>query len=461
MSDATRLWNRAWYGPVSSARYWLITRAVLALAAIDTWLLMIPRGGRYGAGGFNVAHFSFIDALFPVPTPRAYVGIILVSGFFAALGATGILRRPGLLLLTAVYSASWMMSQLDSYQHHYFLSWVFLCIALGPHLAARDAFDPAPLLPRTLQAWSFKLLAAFGAVLYSFTAVSKTEAEWRSGEVLIRINASDGKIEPLRQFASNLGFSDATFWTLMGHSVVLLQVGIAAAYLSYVVYGERPPAPVRWVRALGLVLALSFHAGAEYFGLRIGWFSYYMFVMTLGFFLPDVAVRAFGWALTWPWRTLVGRLDPQDGADDAPRAPASVALAVLSLALVLGVLVLLMGPALDLPGTDWALPAIAALVLAVTAVRLVRHGARSALAAVLAAALAAAALHVTVERSDARYDYYRFIGGDASRRGELESAIEAYGFANTYAPEGESRFQKVVDLRRRIAKTPPRAPKRP
>jgi hypothetical protein len=48
---------------------------VLALAAVDTWLLMIPRGGRYGAGGFNVAHFAWIDALFPVPTPRAYVGI--------------------------------------------------------------------------------------------------------------------------------------------------------------------------------------------------------------------------------------------------------------------------------------------------------------------------------------------------------------------------------------------------
>ncbi|MEZ4268893.1 MAG: HTTM domain-containing protein [Myxococcota bacterium] len=452
MSDGSRIWNRAWYGPVSSARYWLITRAVLALAAIDTWLLMIPRGGRYGAGGFNVAHFAWIDSLFPVPTPRAYVGTILLSGFLAALGATGVLRRPGLLLLTAVYSASWMMSQLDSYQHHYFLTWVFLCIALGPHLAARDAFAPTPAEPRTIQAWSFKLFAAIGAVLYAYTAVSKTEPEWRSGEVLIRINDSEGKLEPFRHFANNLGIDDGSFWTLMGHSVVLVQIVIALAYLSYVLYGERASSPVRAMRYIGLFAALSFHAGAEYFGLRIGWFSYYMFVMTLGFFLPDVAVRGVGWALTWPWRALMGRVLPEGLDDGPPRAPASVAVAVATLALVCGVIVVLLAPALDLPGADWA-PAAAALIVAgVGAVRLVRRGARATTAAALGAAIAAAALFVAVEASDARYDYYRFIGGDSSRRGELRAAQEAYGYANTYAPEDASRFKKVLDIRRRMAR---------
>lgn len=452
MSDSSRIWNRAWYGPVSSARYWLITRAVLALAAVDTWLLMIPRGGRYGAGGFNVAHFAWIDNLFPVPTPRAYVGTILLSGFLAALGATGVLRRPGLLLLTAVYSASWMMSQLDSYQHHYFLTWVFLCVALGPHLAARDAFAPHPSEPRTLQAYSFKLLAAIGAVLYAYTAVSKTEPEWRSGEVLIRINDSEHKLDPFRHFAANLGIDAASFWTLMGHSVVLVQVVIALAYVSYVLYGERASGPVRAMRYSGLFAALSFHAGAEYFGLRIGWFSYYMFVLTLGFFMPDIAVRGVGWALTWPWRALMARVAPAGLEDSTARDPVSITMALLTLGLVCLVLVGLLAPALDLPGADWA-PAVAAvIVLGVGGLRLARRGARAATAAALGAAIATAGLFLTVETSDARYDYYRFIGGDAVRRGELQSAQDAYGFANTYAPEGESRFKKVIDIRRRMAR---------
>lgn len=452
MSAASRIWNRAWYGPVSTARYWLIARAVLALAAVDTWLLMIPRGGRYGAGGFNVAHFAWIDSLFPIPTPGAYVGTILLSGFLAALGATGVLRRPGLLLLTAVYSASWMMSQLDSYQHHYFLTWVFACIALGPHLAARDAFGPRPTEPRTIQAYSFKLLAAIGAVLYAYTAVSKTEPEWRSGSVLIRINATEGKLEPFRQLAANLGLSDATFWTLMGHSVVLVQVVIALAYASYVLYGERPAGPARALRYVALCAALSFHAGAEYFGLRIGWFSYYMFVLTLGFFLPGVAVRSVGWALTWPWRALLAHLAPEGLDRGAARDPVSISVALLTLGLVSGVLVTLLAPALDLPGAGWASAAAAVVVSGVGTLRLVRRGPRAATAAALSAAIAAAGLFLTVETSNVRYDYYRFVGGDALRRGELQAAQEAYGLANTYAPDGESRFKKVLDIRRRTAR---------
>jgi hypothetical protein len=41
------------------------------------------------------------------------------------------------------------------------------------------------------------------------------------------------------------------------------------------------------------------------------------------------------------------------------------------------------------------------------------------------------------------YDFYRFLGGDLVRRGEPIEALDAYGLANTWAPDGEGRQSKV------------------
>ena len=56
----SQLGSRYWacrYHPVRA--FWL-TRGVSLLLALDTLLLMLEQGGRYGVGGFNVAHFAWV-----------------------------------------------------------------------------------------------------------------------------------------------------------------------------------------------------------------------------------------------------------------------------------------------------------------------------------------------------------------------------------------------------------------
>ena len=47
-----------------------------------------------------------------------------------------------------------------------------------------------------------------------------------------------------------------------------------------------------------------------------------------------------------------------------------------------------------------------------------------------------------------RWDYWRNVGGDHRRRGEIEEAYVAYVKANRYAPEGEDRREAEEQTRR-------------
>ena len=49
-----------------------------------------------------------------------------------------------------------------------------------------------------------------------------------------------------------------------------------------------------------------------------------------------------------------------------------------------------------------------------------------------------------------RFDYYRWSGADARRRGDYEQALGFYEKANAYAPLGESRDRIERELRQRV-----------
>ncbi len=119
------------------ARPYLLLRLTLVLLAFDCFLDLVPHGGRYGVGNFNVAHFHWMDAVLPTPSPALYLGTLIVSGVLALAMA---LRpyRPGLAVLFGAYTYAWSMSMLDSYQHHYLISLLlFSCIFLPLPTAAQ------------------------------------------------------------------------------------------------------------------------------------------------------------------------------------------------------------------------------------------------------------------------------------------------------------------------------------
>lgn len=443
VSALQRAWDAAWFGPVLDLRVWVLHRVLLAVLALDAWVLMIERGGRYGAGGFNVAHFAWLDQVQPLPTAAFYVGLILTCGVLAMLLTLGVLGRLGLVSLTVLYTYAWAMSQLDSYQHHVFVSWVLLCLCFFPTLSTRDVFGDSAGAERCGQeicAWGFRLLAALTALLYFFTGISKAEPQWLSGGVLKRINGSDGHLEVFREFVMGLGASEETFWTLGGYSVVVLQWVITGLWLSLLVWGESGGRWVRLGRFFGVLAALAFHLGAEILGLRIGWFSWYMLALTLIAFVPGRWLQSAGVQLRRLVVVVDANLSPL--TDGRARAP-WVALCVCSAACFAA-----LGPELDLPGTRTAALLWAGLVLAAAFWATLRGASLRTWA--VAAALTVSGLSVTMDASRVRYDYYRYVGGDATRRLELQSALDAYGRANTYAPQGEGRWAKADKVRAKL-----------
>ena len=408
-------------GAVDRARVASVERLVYGLLAFDLWLEMAPHASRYGAGGLNVAHFSWLDDIQGLPDASTYLAVILASGVVSLGLSLGVGGRVARWALFGLYTYGWAMSQLDSYQHHFFLSIVLFNFALA---------DPGPETQPSGQvcAWAYQLLLASIAIVYAYTGISKTEEAWLMGDVLIRINASGGKLEPFLALAQGVGLSPKSFWWLGGHLVVLAQWIIVAGYLAVFLDPRRSRRWTGWLAYAGLATAIGFHTGAEYLELRVGWFSYYMIILAVVMLGP-----------AGPWRVLIrisqGRLAVVSRAFEG----SGWIVSVLSSA---GVLV-----------ASWAcltlvdLPASVAVAISAISVTVYACWCRGDLRSVgligakLICVLVLAALSLT--QSAVHYDFYRFLGGDLVRRGQLIEALDAYGLANTWAPPGEGRQSKV------------------
>jgi hypothetical protein len=522
------------HAPVAAARAYLFSRLFLVLVALDAWTLMIGHAGRYGVDGFNVAHFAWLDAILPQPTAAMYVGVLLATGLLALALALGGTRRVALAGLFLLYTISWAMSMLDSYQHHYFVSSVLLCLVFFPELRASDVhppLTPAPLNsppptasePRKAKAkgkrkpkpkhaghdatrasliylavgwlaiaayvfipagksefallcacsvvlaiatwidaarrkpsgaaalvhgFGFNLLGATAGILYAYTSIAKLDAGWRDGHTITRISAAKRVFASLAEFAGTLGISEDAFWSLFATSVIPIELTIA---ITYFVAVRADSSESRWPRRialLGWLLAMLLHLGAEAMELEIGWFSYYMMLFGCAFLLPARSVDSLASLITIPANFIRAQLEDVLVAE--PGKPnGTVTLAITAaVALMLGTV----GRLLDLPG---AMPAclIAAGVLALAALATAVRGEPIEVRPFLLGTGAAAALMwASIAFSQARWDFYRFLGGDLKRRGEPAAALEAYERGERYAPKNESRKEQIDGLRKQLGR---------
>ncbi len=524
-------WLDRWaFGPVAAVRPWLFAKFFYLLLAFDVWHTLVGPSWRYGAAGFNVAHFAILDAL-PIPTREVYVGMLIVVGTLSL--AAVLLPAPPRWISAAIfvlYTWGWSCSMLDSYQHHYLLSAVQLALCFFPRHTAADLFGLAPkggaaapapapkkakkkgdgasrsrasLFPHGLVArvqslgWTF--VTTLAGIVYTFTAISKTEPEWRSGEALRNITQNGATMAAPMSFATDtLGMSPDTVFHLLGTGVIAVQVVCALGYLTAslrdgpssleeraffdeayratasewtrvvivlfataalavaVGLGAGPwlgvlvflvvlPLPLprslqqmlfrplggrpSWqavLATLALLLAVSFHVGAEYIGLQIGWFSYYMIGLALVALTP-ASWLALGAALvTRPVRSGEPSL-----VDRTPiLAPALGLLAMATGAWA--------GIDIDLPGSYPAGLLLGLAGLGAGLLAMFRPEWRASLGrGALAVAIAMPLCWMTMTSGMERYDFYRFAGGDFRRRHEYASAVVAYRQANRYAPPDE------------------------
>lgn len=450
--------ERYFFGDVDAIRPYLLQRGILLLLAFDSWLDLLPHGGRYGAGGFNVAHFGWLDAIAPTPTPGLYSGLIILVGLLALTQA---LIRPSklmLFILCGLFTYGWSMSMLDSYQHHYLLSLVLFCVAFFPRLTSADLWpNPAERSAggkqsadgeqsvglRTISAWPYVLLGCTLSIVYLFTAVTKTSPDWREGSPLANLGRT-ALFQDLQSYFGDLGWSADVFWTRVATSTVLLQLGIFAGYLlaSTQDRTERP-----WLRFLvwpWALLPLSFHAAVEQMDLQIGWFSAYVIVAAAVFFLPARLLRAITFSLTWLPRRSLDALSRWLENDEPESQSVSIGLA-LAVALVTALIV----GATDLPGSVGA-SLVFAILIAAHGVRLAQRSTERLRAWLVGCALAGGCFWLALSQSEARFDYYRWMAGDLRRRQDYAGALEAYEKANRYAPPGKDRRAKEEEMRRRL-----------
>ncbi len=457
--------DRYFHAPFTAARAYLFSRCFLALVALDAWTLMIGHAARYGADGFNVAHFGWLDAILPRPTAAGYVGVLLATGLLALALAIGGTYRLALALLFLLYTISWAMSMLDSYQHHYFVSSVLLCLVFFPELRASDVHPRPPALPAKHKAkhkrraaakappaqtegFGFNLLGATAGILYVYTSIAKLDAGWRDGHTITRISTAKRVYAPLVDLAQNFGISEDQFWSLFATSVIPIELTIAVTYLVAV---RADSSESRWPQRIALagwVLAMMLHLGAEAMDLEIGWFSYYMMLFACAFLLPARAVDTLAKSITLPARFLREQLADLLAPDPQKTSLAGTLAIAAGVALMLG----MAGYQIDLPGAIGAsIAAVLVLAGAVVAMCL-RAGPTAPRSLLLGAGAAAALMWASMAASEARWDYYRFLGGDLKRRGEPAAALEAYERGERYAPKGQTRKNEISALRKQLGR---------
>jgi hypothetical protein len=512
--------ERFFHSEHGASRSYLFSKSVLLMLALDIWLLMIGHAGRYGIDGFNVAHFRWLDAVLPTPSAAFYIAVLLLTGLLALYSMFTGLRTLPALVLFLLYTFSWSMSMLDSYQHHYFVSLVLLCLVFFPRPSALQIHPPsaieathrrrvsakgpgselrgwlyvasvtaavavyaavdstehafvafalfagaiilatwfyapvAPGRPALCSGWGYSLLGATVAVVYAYTALAKVDHNWMQGHTLLRISHAEELFAPLADLATRLGMPRERTWAWLATLVVPQELALGACYLAAI---HQDRLNKRWLHGVclfGFALSVVLHVGAEAMGLQIGWFSYYMLLLSCCYLLPLRVVDRLATVFTWPARYIDRATKSWSTAAEFPK-PASLAFAFASAALLL-----IAGARLDLPG---ALPAcaIAAGLLLLrtgwllwtrrTATKPTGHDPRR---DAIAAALAALTMWIGIAAAPVRWDFYRFLGGDLKRRGERAAALVAYERGELYAPPGRSRAKQIAELRRQLAAKP-------
>jgi hypothetical protein len=425
-----------WEAPYHPARPFWLARGTYLLLALDVLLLMVEHGGRYGVGGFNVAHFSWLDGLLGVPSPAQYLGLLMLSALLALCAALGAMPRAFGAALLAAYTLAWAWSQHDSYQHHYFLSWVLAWLLWLPRPRAADCLETTA---RT-SGPGLGLVATTCAIVYSFTALSKSEAAWQSGAVLRHLARTPGPFAWIVQVGQPLLGELALRVAALG--VLLLQVVVACAYWVAPLRDAAEDEPTARVLgtacSVGWCGALVFHLVTELdSGFSIGWFSYYMLWISAVVFAPSAWLAALTRVLA-----PVGRWTMRLGG--------SRVLCYAALACASAVLLWLVRE-LDLPGMGVAATCVGLSYAAVALCCLRRSDLRTATRYAMAIALSLAASVLLLSLSEVRFDYYRRAAGELRRMGLMQASLALYRKADRYAPRGINRQDVIEQLERQVS----------
>jgi tetratricopeptide (TPR) repeat protein len=419
IESLARRWNAFWYGPVAVVRPYLLVRCFMLLLAFDAWLLLAYRSAAYGFDGFNVAHFAWLDAVQPTPSPAIYGCVQFLIGLLALYVAVTGFNRLVIAAVTFLYSYGWSMSLLDGYQHHYLTSIVLFCMACFP--SARQWFEISPRgSNRNLKfdaACGYRMLGVTVAIVYIYTAMAKCDARWLAGETLQTIDQSSGLLSSI----ASIGGTEIAFWRLLSASVIVFELLIAT---GYIVASLQDTPMNRWLKRSLIVpfgLAIALHVGFEFLQLRIGLFSYYMIATACVYFLPTTALARFASIVDVPLNWVENGIQSLLTRFESRLLAAAVVVASLA-ALVICVC----GYSVKMPGS-FAACVVVAVGLAVWAiVCVVRSSTESVFRPALILAGTAMVMWVAIANNDARYQFHMQLANQYLELGQPSNAVAAY-----------------------------------
>jgi hypothetical protein len=390
-----------WFGfEVTWAKLVLARVVVFAMLAIDA-LLQVRHAPRYGAGDFNVAHLSWLDALGPGRV--AFGAGQLVLAYLFVLAACGVATRWVLPIATGLYGWLYFGSQLDSYQHHYL---VWLVVALGCVVPWQRPADATAAT--RVRSWAVRLVLVQLAILYLWAAVSKLGDAWLDGRTLsTQLHGGvRGAIE------STIGMAWAARLVVIAELVLAATIWLPRAW---------------WLAA---PLGLAFHAGIVFTNLEIGLFAWLM----IGIYILVVPDRIWVWIAT---RAPIARALEVGGVIGGLLTGGGRWLVAVVALAAGGVLAAISrfehGLSIGL-----ALLGVAVATTIAGALRRWPH-----VAGLAAAHLVALVTWTVVDRTTTvATDYYRFWGGTSRRLGDRETAERAYRRLVELAPDqGQGHFQ--------------------
>ncbi len=443
-------WSRYWHDPIAAIRPYLLVKGALILLAIDLWTDRLARGAHYGVGGFNIAHFQWLDAIQPMPSPGVYVGLMLLCGLLAMailFGASGRLA-PACLFLA--YTYSWSMSRIDDYQHHYFLSLVLFCLIFFPKINHHQLFsankakmgvkrqvNSSGASPMTC-AWSYALLAAIIAIVYGYTTATKCDLHWLSGQTFKSIGRTDTVFQAAISVLPHIGLSESAFWILASIGIVVLEFIVTLGYLAAARCADSTR---RWSRmgCMGMwLVSMTLHLGIELVGLQIGFFSYYMVLLATVFFLPAKWLNAIGWLCAQPYRYLESYFQPV--AANLKGTVGRCIQAILAIAVI--AFAYLVASVANLPGAISA--CFAFLLIMASGVLLARAADRQLTTRLAATAFSSVALWIALEASYVRFEFYSAYADNLKQLGDLDGATENFEKANLYVKRDNERHAHLL-----------------
>ena len=412
--------GRHFFDPIAAVRPFLLVRLLYLLLAVDIWFHFVGRSVLYGIDGFSVAHFGWLDAIAPKPTAALYVGLMIVISFASLVIACVGKHRPLMILVCALFTYSWAVSQLDIYQHHYFLSLVLLLSIFLP--------DPKPAAGPshwgTVTAWPFVLIGVQVAILYFYAAVAKIDSRWLTGAVVGNLSTAGqgASTQAVPLLGPMLG---ETIWPMLAVGAVVIEILLAAGYVLAVVR-DRSPSHF-WTVSMWLcwLSAMGMHAGIEWFHLRIGLFSYYMMALACVFLLPSSWLEP----VASVWASLGRRMEAglvRSSMGLARFVPWMIAAAVLAVAMPLVM------AGLEVPAAGAGLVAAAVLFSLLFLHAAATHQRSLACGLVLLFAVYFAMATLYVCTSNLRSDMHVALAQSDHRSGKLDAALVKYELASRH-----------------------------